>query len=326
MRPVMRLALPVLFVLAGYWYGSQYGLSLQGAVAGLLVGALSLYLEHRMQTVSIGYILGGLTGLVMGLVAAHLLLIPVMHIMPRETWELSAFVLSGVLGYGGFIVGVQRGKNLTIPAVMRLFKGQEFEEDLKVLDTSVIIDGRIADVIEVGFLEGTFVIPQFILQELQYIADSPDPMRRTKGRRGLDILQRIQKMPHIKARIVEEDFPKIKEVDAKLIALARLLNAKIVTNDFNLNKVAQLQGLTVLNINELANVLKPVVLPGESLSLFVVKEGKEYNQGVAYLDDGTMVVIENARRLIGKNVETVVTSVLQTTAGRMIFARPKEEE
>jgi uncharacterized protein YacL len=151
-------------------------------------------------------------------------------------------------------------------------------------------------------------------------------MRRMKGRRGLDILHRIQKMSHIEVKIIEEDFPKIKEVDAKLVALARLFNAKIITNDFNLNKVAQLQGVSVLNINELANVLKPVVLPGEAMSLFVVKEGKEYNQGVAYLEDGTMVVLENARKLIGKNIEAVVTSVLQTTAGRMIFAKPKDEE
>jgi uncharacterized protein YacL len=235
-------------------------------------------------------------------------------------------VLNAVLGYGGLLVGLHRGKNLTVPAIMRLFKGQELEEDLKILDTSVIIDGRIADVIESGFLEGAFIIAQFILQELQYIADSPDPMRRTKGRRGLDVLHRIQKMSNIKVRIVEEDFPKVREVDAKLISLARLLNAKIVTNDFNLNKVAQLQGVAVLNINELANVLKPVVLPGETLNLFIVKEGKEYNQGVAYLDDGTMVVVENARKLIGKNADLVVTSVLQTTAGRMIFARVKEEE
>ena len=236
------------------------------------------------------------------------------------------FLISAAFGFSGFLVGVKRGENLTIPAIMRLFKGQEIEQDIKILDTSVIIDGRIADIIEAGFVEGTFIIPQFILQELQYIADSPDPIRRTKGRRGLDVLHRIQKMSGIKVRIVEEDFPKIKEVDAKLIALGRLMNAKIITNDINLNKVAQLQGIAVLNINELANVLKPVVMPGETLNLFVVKEGKEHNQGVAYLDDGTMVVIENGRKLIGKNVEVTVTSVLQTTAGRMIFAKQKEEE
>jgi uncharacterized protein YacL len=197
---------------------------------------------------------------------------------------------------------------------------------VKILDTSVIIDGRIADVIEIGFVEGTFIIPQFILQELQYIADSPDPIRRTKGRRGLDIIHRIQKLANIEVRIVEQDFSKIKEVDAKLIALARLFSAKVITNDFNLSKVAQLQGVSVMNINELANILKPVVLPGESLNLFIAKEGKEHNQGVAYLDDGTMVVVENARKLIGKNADLTVTSVLQTTAGRMIFARIKDEE
>lgn len=326
MKGVMRIALPLVFVVAGYGYGLHIGMPVQGSLAGLFVGLISLLIELKLRTVSFGYILGGLSGLVIGLVGAHLLLIPLFHIMDQEIWQVSAFILSGILGYGGLLVGLHRGRNLTIPAVMRLFKGQEMEEDLKVLDTSVIIDGRIADVIEAGFLEGTFVIPQFILQELQYVADSPDPVRRTKGRRGLDILHRIQKMAHIKVRIVEEDFPKIREVDAKLIALARLFNAKIVTNDLNLNKVAQLQGLSVLNINELANVLKPVVLPGESLSIFVVKEGKEYNQGVAYLDDGTMVVIENARRLIGKNIDAVVTSVLQTTAGRMIFAKPKDED
>jgi uncharacterized protein YacL len=209
---------------------------------------------------------------------------------------------------------------------MRLFKGQEPEEDLKILDTSVIIDGRIADVIEIGFVEGMFILPQFILQELQYIADSPDPLRRTKGRRGLDILHRIQKMNNIKVNIVDQDFPKIKEVDAKLIALARLYSAKVVTNDFNLSKVAQVQGVAVLNINELANILKPVVLPGEPLNLYIAKEGKEHNQGVAYLDDGTMVVVENARKLIGKTVDLTVTSVLQTTAGRMIFAKIREDE
>ncbi|MCL4492247.1 MAG: PIN domain-containing protein [Nitrospirae bacterium] len=270
--------------------------------------------------------LGGLLGLGTGLIFSNLLLVPLRYVLTEEGRALSHFILNAVFGYGGLLIGLDRGRNLTVPAIMRSFKGQELEEDIKILDTSVIIDGRIADVIEARFLEGTFIIPQFILQELQYIADSPDPMRRTKGRRGLDILHRVQKMSNIKVRIIEEDFPKIKEVDAKLIALARLMSGKIITNDFNLNKVAQLQGVSVLNINELANVLKPVVLPGEVLNLFIVKEGKEYNQGVAYLDDGTMVVIENARKLIGRNAEVVVTSVLQTTAGRMIFAKLKEDE
>lgn len=321
-----RIALVVLFTTTGYLYGMKYGSTLYGVTAGLFFGIFSILVESRLKGISFGSVLGGLLGLSIGLIYANLLLLPLRYIITDEARTLSAFVLNTVLGFGGFLSGLHKGKNLTIPAIMRLFKGHDMEEDLKILDTSVIIDGRIADIMEVGFLQGTFIIPQFILQELQYIADSPDPMRRSKGRRGLDILHRIQKLSNIKVRIVEEDFPKIKEVDSKLVALARLFNAKVITNDFNLNKVAQVQGVSVLNINELANVLKPVVLPGETLNLFIVKEGKEYNQGVAYLDDGTMVVIENARKLIGKNAEIVVTSVLQTTAGRMIFGKLKEEE
>ena len=191
----------------------------------------------------------------------------------------------------------------------------------RILDTSVIIDGRIADICETGFLDGTLVIPQFVLKELQLVADSADSMKRNRGRRGLDILQKIQKMSGVDVMISDVDFPDVREVDLKLIELARTLEGKIVTNDFNLNKVAQLRGVQVLNINELANALKPVVLPGEFMKVFILKEGKEYNQGVAYLDDGTMVVVDNARRMISRNIDVVVTSVLQTTAGKMIFGR-----
>ena len=185
----------------------------------------------------------------------------------------------------------------------------------------MIIDGRIADICETGFLEGTLVVPQFVLRELQQVADSSDSLKRNRGRRGLDILQRIQKMAHMQVQIVETDFPEVREVDLKLIELARRMSGKIVTNDFNLNKVAQLRGVAVLNINELANSLKPVVLPGEVLRVFVLKEGKEVGQGVAYLDDGTMVVVDQGRRALGKTIEVTVTSVLQTTAGKMIFCR-----
>jgi uncharacterized protein YacL len=236
-----------------------------------------------------------------------------------------SFGLMAVFGYGGFLIGLSKGKEISVANIFRLFRGQSLEENLKILDTSVIIDGRIADVCESGFLEGVFILPQFILQELQHVADSADTIKRARGRRGLDILHKVQKMSNITVRIVDEDFPKIKEVDSKLVALAKLLNAKVITNDFNLNKVAELQGVSVLNINELANALKPVVLPGELIKVFILKEGKEHNQGVAYLDDGTMVVIENARRLIGKNADVTVTSVLQTTAGRMIFSKLKED-
>ena len=185
----------------------------------------------------------------------------------------------------------------------------------------MIIDGRIADICETGFMDGTLVIPQFVLKELQLVADSADSMKRNRGRRGLDILQKIQKMSGVEVTISDVDYPEVREVDLKLIELARTLQGKIVTNDFNLNKVAQLRGVEVLNINELANALKPVVLPGEIMKVFILKEGKEYNQGVAYLDDGTMVVVDNARKMISKTIDVVVTSVLQTTAGKMIFGR-----
>jgi uncharacterized protein YacL len=280
-------------------------------------------MERAFKTVSLGKILGGLSGLVTGIIFANLLLLPLRRVAPDIS--VVSFVLNGLLGYGGLLLGVKRGEKLTLSDLFRTFRGQGSDEHLKILDTSVIIDGRIADVCEAGFLDGVFLVPQFILQELQHIADSPDSLKRARGRRGLDILHRIQKMAHITVRITDEDFPKIKEVDSKLVALARVHDAKVITNDFNLNKVAELQGVTVLNINELANALKPVVLPGEALKVFVIKEGKEYNQGVAYLDDGTMVVVENGRRLIGKNAEVSVTSVLQTTAGRMIFSKPREE-
>src|SRR6185437_14994271 len=191
----------------------------------------------------------------------------------------------------------------------------------KLLDTSVIIDGRVADIADTLFLDGTVVIPQFVLHELQLVADSADPLKRQRGRRGLEVLQRIQKMPHLDVEIAEDDFAQFADVDLKLIELAKRYDAKIVTNDFNLNKVATLQGIEIMNVNQLANALKPVVLPGEAMRVFILREGKEYNQGVAYLDDGTMVVVDGARKMINKTVDITVTSVHQTTAGKMIFGR-----
>ncbi|HXC61534.1 MAG TPA: PIN domain-containing protein, partial [Nitrospiria bacterium] len=236
-------------------------------------------------------------------------------------WRL-VFLLT--LGYLGLVTGQKLAKELgggiTGPSSSDAASASD-----KILDTSVIIDGRIADLCETGFLEGTFILPQFILQELQHIADSSDSMKRARGRRGLDILHRIQKMADIDVRVIDQDFPQIRDVDSKIVALSKKLNAKLITNDLNLNKVAELQGVRVLNINQLCNALKPVVLPGEMLRVFVLKEGKEAGQGVAYLDDGTMIVVDEARKYIGKNMDVVVTSVLQTTAGRMIFTRLKEE-
>lgn len=238
-------------------------------------------------------------------------------------------VLGGLVAIGVIIIeSAIRSIGFVLGGGKQILSGigkEESSGSVKLLDTSVIIDGRIADVGETGFLDGLLIIPRFVLQELQRIADSDDPLKRNRGRRGLDILNKLQQSKVIKVEIRDNDFPEIKEVDAKLVKLATLLNAKVITNDFNLNKIAQFQGVKVLNLNELSNVIKPVVLPGEEMSVFVSKEGKDSNQGVAYLDDGTMVVIENGRHFIGRTIEVVVTSVLQTAAGRMIFGKNKEE-
>jgi uncharacterized protein YacL len=230
-----------------------------------------------------------------------------------------------IMPYIGFLVGVQKSEWLDPAHIFRFFKEKSGGRSYKLLDTSVIIDGRITDLCDTGFIEGTLVIPQFVLKELQFIADSSDGLKRQRGRRGLDVLNHLQKSSQISVVIWEMDFPEIRDVDSKLIELARQLDAKIVTNDVNLNKVAKLRGLSVLNINELANALRPVVLPGESMRVFILKEGKEKDQGVGYLDDGTMVVVDNSRRMIGQNVDITVTSVLQTTVGKMIFGRYNED-
>jgi uncharacterized protein YacL len=222
------------------------------------------------------------------------------------------------------VLGWQKGgeMSLHVETLGKLFGGRaEAPESLKLLDTSVLIDGRIADICDAQFIDGPLIVPQFVLRELQLVADSSDGLKRQRGRRGLDVLERIQKMPGVEVRILEHDASQVGEVDHKLVELARRTGAKIVTNDFNLNKVATVQGLSVLNVNQLANALKPVVLPGEPMRVFILREGKEANQGVAYLDDGTMVVVDGARRFINKNVDTIVTSVHQTTAGKMIFGR-----
>lgn len=321
---LIKFAVLILFVFSGYVLGLRYDYGSYGILIGIIFGLITVYADRLLVKVNLGTIVGGIVGLALGLFFAYLFLVPVKLLTGGE-FPLVSFAFKGILGYGGLLIGLSRGRGITLPVIINLLRGKALEENLKILDTSVIIDGRISDICEAGFIEGTFIVPQFILQELQYIADSQDSAKRARGRRGLDVLHKIQKMSNITVKIVDEDFPKIKEVDAKLVALGKLMNAKIITNDFNLNKVAQLQGVSVLNINELANSLKPVVLPGESMRVFVLKEGKEHNQGVAYLDDGTMVVVENGRKFLGKTIDVVVTSVLQTTAGRMIFSKSKEE-
>jgi uncharacterized protein YacL len=291
-------------------------------VFGLVLAGLVVVFESRLRETSVTRILGALIGCAIGLAIARTIGAGLFwaNVGDQRVAFLHSFILI-VLPYLGLVIGAKQGEWLEPSRLVGLFRGAGPERRYKILDTSVIIDGRIADVCETGFVDGTLVIPQFVLKELQLVADSADSMKRNRGRRGLDILQRIQKMSGVEVTISDVDFPDIREVDLKLIELARTLQGKIVTNDFNLNKVAQLRGVQVLNVNELANSLKPVVLPGEIMKVFILKEGKEYNQGVAYLDDGTMVVVDNARRMISKTIDIVVTSVLQTTAGKMIFGR-----
>ncbi|MGE5244753.1 MAG: PIN/TRAM domain-containing protein [Betaproteobacteria bacterium] len=288
----------------------------------LALAALVVVLESRLRETSVPRILGALIGCTIGLLIARTIGAGLFWANSGDVRVefLHSFVLL-VLPYLGLVLGGKHGEWLEPARLVALFRAAGPERRYKVLDTSVIIDGRIADVCETGFIDGTLVIPQFVLKELQLVADSSDSLKRNRGRRGLDILQKIQKMAGTEVMISDLDFPDVREVDLKLIELARSLQGKIVTNDFNLNKVAQLRGVAVLNVNELANSLKPVVLPGEIMKVFILKEGKEYNQGVAYLDDGTMVVVDNARKMIGKTIDIVVTSVLQTTAGKMIFGR-----
>src|SRR5918998_2424412 len=289
---------------------------------GVVLGLLIVIVETRMRTAEVTDLLGALIGGAIGLGLAKTIGAALFwaDTADNRVVFLHSFVLL-VFPYLGIVMGARKGEWLQPTRLVSLFRDPGPQKRYRILDTSVIIDGRIADICETGFLDGTLVIPQFVLKELQLVADSPDSLKRNRGRRGLDILQRIQKMSGLEVVISDVDFPDIREVDLKLIELARTLQGKIVTNDFNLNKVAQLRGVDVLNINELANALKPVVLPGEFMKVFILKEGKEYNQGVAYLDDGTMVVVDNARRMISKTIDIVVTSVLQTTAGKMIFGR-----
>src|SRR5215813_5971577 len=295
----------------------------EAAAAGAVIGFGVVLFEARLRIVSLKRLIGAVIGSILGIFGAYLFSLVLRDaIEPGRTQHFLQLFVMLLMSYVGLIVGANKGDLLNLAALGGIFGSEKTgKRSCKILDTSVIIDGRIADIAETGFLDGIVVIPQFVLRELQLVADSADSLKRNRGRRGLDILQRVQKIVNVSVQIVEDDFPTIREVDLKLIELAKVYEAKIITNDFNLNKVAQLQGVEVLNINELANALKPIVLPGEVMKVFILKEGKEYNQGVAYLDDGTMVVVDNARKMIGKTIDVSVTSVLQTTAGKMIFGK-----
>ncbi|SFC99357.1 Uncharacterized conserved protein YacL, contains PIN and TRAM domains [Bacillus sp. OV322] len=290
------------------------------------------WFEETLVKAPITDIIFGSLGLIVGLFAAFLIGSALNLIQVPVINTVAPILLTLLFGYLGFQVGFKKRDEL-----LHLFSrstkrkgldghsedGEDDRSKLKILDTSVIIDGRIADICQTGFLEGTIVIPQFVLHELQHIADSSDALKRNRGRRGLDILNRIQKEVPIKVEMYEGDFEDIQEVDSKLVKLAKISNGIVVTNDFNLNKVCEFQNVQVLNINDLANAVKPIVLPGEEMNVQVIKDGKEQNQGIAYLDDGTMIVVEGGRDHIGKRLDVLVTSVLQTSAGRMIFAKPK---
>jgi uncharacterized protein YacL len=295
------------------------------AIVGSAAALLVIAMELRLKEISLKRLIGAALGSTLGIIAAFFISLIIGRVPATGDQSTVLFIQIGILSlmtYVGLIVGAMKGDMLNLAALGGLIGGEKSTRNtLNVLDTSVIIDGRIADIAETGFLDGTIAIPQFVLRELQLVADSADSLKRNRGRRGLDVLQRLQKIPHLNVHILEEDFPNVRDVDMKLIEVGKAYDCKIVTNDFNLNKVAQLHGVEVLNINELANALKPIVLPGETMRVFVLKEGKEYNQGVAYLDDGTMVVVDNARKMISKTIDISVTSVLQTTAGKMIFGR-----
>ena len=296
------------------------------AISAQSIDRLMSSVDVRLQSVPASEITAGLSGLVLGLLISYLLFPSISEISGSVTFV--PFLFAVLLGAGGYRLGRSRKEELAawlagIRQNKDGKKGTKLQEEHKILDTSVIIDGRIADICKTGFIQGILVIPEFVLEELQHIADSSDLLKRNRGRRGLDILNKIQKELDVKVLIYEGDFEDVSEVDSKLVRLAKLLGGKVITNDFNLNKVCELQGVSVLNINDLANAVKPVVLPGEEIVVQVIKDGKEFGQGVAYLDDGTMIVVEGGREFIGNTLEVMVTSVLQTSAGRMIFAKPK---
>src|ERR1700733_8557562 len=297
-----------------------------GAVAGLSFALAVIFFETRLQRISLRRLIGASVGSILGILGAYLTSLIFTHTtMPESTRSFFSLAVFLVMTYMGLVLGASKGDMLNLQAFGGVFGSEKNpKHSVKVLDTSVIIDGRVADIADAAFLDGTILIPRFVLRELQLVADSADPLKRQRGRRGLEVLQRIQKMPNLDVQIAEEEFPHVPEVDLKLIELAKRYDAKVVTNDYNLNKVATLQGIEIMNVNLLANALKPVVLPGESMRVFILREGKEYSQGVAYLDDGTMVVVDGARKMINKTIDITVPSVHQTTAGKMIFGRYDE--
>ncbi len=323
---ILRFVIIAVITASGYFLPPFQLKNYIGAGLALILGVVIVYLETRIRKSQFKIIwsstLGTFAGVLLGWGLGSIYK-TISQSMTTISFIRIFFLI--IMPYIGFLVGTRKFEWLYPAHLFEFFREKSTGHTQKILDTSVIIDGRIADISNTAFIEGPLIVPQFILKELQLVADSPDGIKRQRGRRGLDVLGQLQKSSQVSVVISEIDFPEIKEVDSKLIEMAKQLDGKIITNDYNLSKIAQLQGIPILNINELANTLKPVVLPGEAIKVFILKEGKEKDQGVAYLDDGTMVVVDNSRKLIGQTVDVTVTSVLQTTVGKMIFGRYNEE-
>ncbi|MBI4432849.1 MAG: hypothetical protein HY592_05140 [Candidatus Omnitrophica bacterium] len=324
----IRILFVLISMVVGFQLGSAYegfgsGWGLFGIGAGAVVALIIVLIERGAGKLSLRGLSAAVFGLILALIVSRFLIqaIDLIPDLDQTFGSALKLVLVLILCYFGVIFSM-RGRdefNVIIPYVK--FERQDQRDEIFLLDTSVIIDGRILDICQTKFVEGRFMIPRFILKELQQVADSQDALKRARGRRGLDILNKLKKLSHVNLKIDEKDFAESLTVDEKLVKLAKVVGAKVLTNDFNLNKVAEFQGVTILNINDLANALKPIILPNETLDVKLVKEGKEPNQAIGYLDDGTMVVVENGRRSLGTLQRIVVTSVLQTAAGRMIFGK-----
>jgi len=323
---IVRLLVIIAGPIIGYF---QISAGPKGILIGTAAAILVILVEILIEKVALDTMIAGGIGIILGLIAAKLIdySVALMENRAVETFFKSySLLIKIVLAYIGMVLAIRKKEELELLDRNIAFSSKRRGgATMKVVDTSALIDGRIADICETKFLEGTLVIPSFVLKELQEISDSPDSSKRNRGRRGLDILKRLQEIKQASVKIFEKDYAKIEEVDAKIVKLAEELDARILTADFNLNKIAAVQGIAVLNVNELSNAIKPPVLPGEAMKVFVLKEGKEPKQGVAYLDDGTMVVVEGGRKHIGRKVDVMVNGILQTAAGRMIFARLVEE-
>jgi len=341
---IARLLGMIILGLAGWQLGERLAPATPGnihlrwvlvaAAIGAVVGAAitpwvtirpARFIRRRIRQVSAQELISTIAGLVLGLIVASLL-VPVLAMLPKPFSQILPLVGAVVLGYLGILVGTLRGHELSAFVRGRARDKDAASQDERpiLLDTSVIIDGRIADISQTGFISGPMIVPRFVLNELQHIADSPDTLRRNRGRRGLDILNRLKAESLVPVRITDTDAPEAREVDEKLVIVARQLRCPILTNDFNLNRVAQVQGVRVLNINDLANAVKTILLPGETITIKVIQEGKELGQGVGYLDDGTMIVVEEGRPYIGQTISVLVKKVLQRAEGRLVFAQPEE--